>query len=76
MPIGEASRKGETPKGVEKVIRSEIEFMFAGYRTQLFNPGDVDNVKKIQAGHKVQPVSAFLTSQASPVAPRSSSPSR
>jgi transposase len=24
-------------------------------RTQLFNPGDLDNVKKIQAGYRVQP---------------------
>ena len=30
--------KGETPKGVKKVIRSETEFVFAIYRTQLFNP--------------------------------------
>jgi hypothetical protein len=36
------------------------------YRTQLFNPGDLDNVKKIQDGHKVQPVSVFLD-QTAPV---------
>ena len=29
--------KGEQPKGVKKVIRSETEFVFAVYRTQLFN---------------------------------------
>jgi hypothetical protein len=52
--------KGETPKGVKKVIRSETEFVFAIYRTQLFNPGDLDNVKKVQAGYKAQPLSAFL----------------
>ena len=52
--------KGETPKGVKKVIRSETEFVLALYRTQLFNPGDLDNVKKVQAGYKVQPLSAFL----------------
>jgi hypothetical protein len=51
--------KGEKPKGVTKVIRSETEFVLAGYRTQLFNPGDLDNVKKVQAGYKVEPVSAF-----------------
>jgi len=28
--------KGDTPKGVKKVIRSETEFVFAVYRTQLF----------------------------------------
>ena len=41
--------KGETPKGVKKVFRSETEFVLAVYRTQLFSPDDLDNVKKIQA---------------------------
>jgi hypothetical protein len=52
--------KGETPKGVKKVIRSETQLVLAGYRTQLFNPADLDNVKKIQSGYKAQPLSAFL----------------
>jgi hypothetical protein len=39
---------GETPKSVKKVFRSETDFVFAGYRTQLFNPDDLDNVKKIR----------------------------
>jgi hypothetical protein len=30
------------------------------YRTQLFDPADIDNVKKIQAGYKVQTLSQFL----------------
>ena len=53
------SWKGEAPSGVKQVIRSETEFMFAFYRTQLFDPGDIDNVKKVQAGFKVQTLSAF-----------------
>lgn len=60
--------KGETPKGVKKVLRSETEFVFAGYRTQVFNPADLENVKKIQAGYKIQPLSAFL-GQPAPKAP-------
>ena len=52
--------KGDAPKGVTKVIPSETELVLAAYRTQLFNPGDLDNVKKIQAGYKVQPLSTFL----------------
>ena len=52
--------KGETPKGIKAVIRSETEFAFVLYRTQLFDPGDIDNVKTIQAGYKVEPLSAFL----------------
>jgi hypothetical protein len=61
--------KGEKPKGVTKVIRSETEFVLAGYRTQLFNPGDLDNVKKVQAGYKVEPVSTFLGQPAPAPAP-------
>ena len=52
--------KGETPSGIKSVIRAETEFAFVLYRTQLFNPGDIDNVKKIQAGYRVQPLSQFL----------------
>ena len=61
--------KGETPKGVDKVIRSETDYIIVVYRTQLFNPGDIDNVKKIQAGYKVQPLSAFLGADAPKAAP-------
>jgi hypothetical protein len=52
--------KGEKPQGVAAVIPSETELAFVVYRTQLFDPGDIENVKKIQAGYKVQPLSAFL----------------
>ena len=61
--------KGETPKGVTKVIRSETEFVFALYRTQLFNPSDIDNMKKVQAGYKAQTLSAFLGVPAPKAAP-------
>src|SRR5438067_2730003 len=61
--------KGETPKGVKKVFRSGTEFAFAVYRTQLFKPEDLNNVKKVQAGYKVQTLSAFLGTTAPPAAP-------
>jgi hypothetical protein len=51
---------GPTPKGIKKVIRSETQLVNVVGRTQLFNPGDLDNVKKIQAGYKLQPLSAYL----------------
>jgi hypothetical protein len=60
---------GETPEGVKKVIRSETEFVFAAYRTQLFNSDDLDNVKKVQAGYKAEPLSAFLGQPAPAPAP-------
>ena len=61
--------KGETPKGVKKVFRSETEFVFAVYRTQLFKLDDLDNVKKVQAGYKAQTLSAFLGQPAPKAAP-------
>ena len=61
--------KGEKPKGIKAVIRSETDFAFVLYRTQLFNPADIDNVKKIQAGYKVQALSAFLGQPPAPAMP-------
>ncbi len=61
--------KGETPKGITKVLHCETDMTLAVYRTQLFNPADIDNVKKVQAGYKVQPLSAFLGSAAPKAAP-------
>jgi hypothetical protein len=61
--------KGETPKEVKKVFRSETEFVFAVYRTQLFKPDDLDNVKKVQAGYKAQTLSNFLGTAAPKAAP-------
>jgi hypothetical protein len=60
---------GETPKGIKKVLRSETDLVLAGYRTQLFEPGDLENVKKIQAGYKAEPLSSFLGKPAAPAAP-------
>jgi hypothetical protein len=60
---------GEKPAGIKEVIRSETDFDMVLFRTQLFNPADIDNVKKIQAQYKVQPLSAFLGKPAPPAAP-------
>jgi hypothetical protein len=62
--------KGKAPKGIKKVIHSETNLVLAVYRTQLFNPGDLDNVKKVQAGYKAQPLSAFLGLPAPKAAPK------
>jgi hypothetical protein len=61
--------QGETPPGIKKVFRSSTQFSVAGYRTQLFGPDDIDNVKKVQAGYKVRPLSAYLKQPAPPPAP-------
>jgi hypothetical protein len=51
------------------VISSETDFAFVLYRTQLFNPGDIDDVKKIQPGYKVQTLSQYLGVPAPKAAP-------
>jgi len=60
--------KGAQPPGVKRVFRCETEFALAGFRTQLFNPRDLDNVKKVQAGYKAQPLSQFLGRPVPPAA--------
>jgi hypothetical protein len=62
-------RKGDTPAGVQQVVRSETEIAYALYRTQLFGPDDIDNVKRVQAGYKVQALSSFLGQSAPTPAP-------
>jgi hypothetical protein len=62
--------KGETPAGIKKVFSSTTPFGLTVYRTQLFNPSDMPNVEKVQAGYKVQPLSAFLKQPAPPAAPK------
>ncbi|NYH11671.1 DUF1254 domain-containing protein [Pseudomonas moraviensis] len=61
--------KGEKPKGVDKVIQAETEMVSVVGRTQLFNPDDLENVKKIQDNYKVQTLSAFQNKPAPKAAP-------
>jgi len=60
--------KGATPPGIKKVFQSSTQLSLAGYRTQLFSPDDLDNVKKVQAGYKVQTLSAYLKQPATTAA--------
>ncbi|WP_262326346.1 DUF1254 domain-containing protein [Carboxylicivirga litoralis] len=60
---------GEIPDGIEKLIPAETEWVLAVYRTQLFNPNDLENVKQIQSGYKLQPLSSFLDIPAPQAAP-------
>jgi hypothetical protein len=61
--------QGGTPRGIKKVIRCETEIASSQFRTQLFDPGDLDNVKQIQARYLVQSLSAFLGQSAPEAAP-------
>jgi len=58
---------GEAPKGVKAVIRSETDFDFVLYRTQLKSSADIEGVKAIQVGYKVQTLSQFLGKTANTV---------
>jgi hypothetical protein len=60
---------GEKPAGIDKVFPCETEFTFAIFRTQLFNPADIDNVEKVQAGYQLQTLSEFLGKPAPAAAP-------
>ena len=60
--------KEETPAGINKVFHSTTPFGLTIFRTQLFNPEDMPNVVKVQAGYKVQPLSEFLNQPAPPAA--------
>ena len=60
---------GETPPGIRQVFRSSTQFSLAIFRTQLFGPGDMANVQKVQSGYRVQPLSAYLRQTAPPAAP-------
>jgi len=52
--------KGNKPDGINDVIRSDTDLMLVLYRTQLLGPSDIDQVKKIQAGYQVTPLSVYL----------------
>lgn len=60
---------GETPAGIKKVFNSSTQFSMAIYRTQLFNSEDMPSVEKIQAGYRVEPLSAYLGKTTPPAAP-------
>ncbi len=66
--------KGETPPGLKKVFKSETQIVGILGRTQLNGPEDVDAVKKVQAGFRLTPLSAFTKSAAPPPAPALSFP--
>jgi len=67
--IGGPSWKGDAPAGIKKVFRSTTDFSLAAYRTQLIDSKDMPNVEKVQAGYKVQPLSAYLKQPPPPAAP-------
>jgi hypothetical protein len=61
---------GDTPKGIDKVFRSETDIILTLGRTALSGPSDVKNVQAIQQHYNLTPLSAFEHSSAPPPAPK------
>jgi len=61
--------QGETPPGIDRVLRSESRIAYALYRTQLFDDADLSKVREIQKGYTVQTLSAFQQRHAPSPAP-------
>ena len=55
---------GEKPEDISDVIRSETAFVFNATRTQLFGSDDLATVREIQDSYGLQPLSAFLRTEA------------
>lgn len=62
--------QGQPPEGIDKVIRAETPVVSLVGRTQLLGPDDMENVRKIQAGYTLQPLSAFAGTAVPPAAPK------
>jgi hypothetical protein len=60
---------GDAPEGVAKVFQSGTDFALGLFRTQLFDAGDIDNVRAIQAKYRAEPLSSFLGTEAPEAAP-------
>ena len=52
--------RGKAPDDVDKLIRAETDLVTVVGRTQLLSPTDLENVKQVQAGYRLEPLSAHL----------------
>ena len=68
--IAASGWEGQAPQGITSVIWSETELILVVFRTQLFDPDDLENVKKVQDGYRVQTLSEFLGEPAPAAAPK------
>ncbi len=60
---------GETPEGINGVLRSETEFVTLLGRTLLEGPDDVPTLAAIQSQYRLEALSQFLAQIPPPVAP-------
>jgi hypothetical protein len=59
---------GSAPAGIKAIIRTETQFAYGLFRTQLFNLADLSNVNKIQACYGAESLSSYLRKPAPPSA--------
>lgn len=62
--------KGQQPVDVDRVVYSESNIAYALYRTQLLDEKDLNKVKQIQNGYKVQSLSSYVKQAAPAKAPK------
>ena len=60
---------GPTPRGILRAFQSDTQFSLLIFRTQLFGPNDIANVKKIQDGYTAQTLSAYAHTPPPPPPP-------
>ncbi|THD66458.1 DUF1254 domain-containing protein [Robertkochia marina] len=58
--IAPSDWSGETPEGINEVIKCETDMFFSVIRTQLMNNDDLPNVKNLMDGYELQTLSSFL----------------
>ncbi len=58
--------QGAVPVGIQRVFHSPTQFLLALYRTQLFNPGDINNVHALQGQYQVRSLSTYQDSPPRP----------
>lgn len=59
--------QGDLPEGIDTITRTDAQIGFVVFRTQLFNPDDLDNVIRIQDQYAAKTLSSFLgTEQPAP----------
>ncbi|MFM0653461.1 DUF1254 domain-containing protein [Paraburkholderia sediminicola] len=61
---------GETPKGIDKVFKSETDFILTLGRTALNGPDDVKAMQAIQKQYRLMPLSSFEHTEAPPPVPK------
>ncbi|MBS7811859.1 DUF1254 domain-containing protein [Roseococcus pinisoli] len=60
---------GTVPPGIRQVFRPETQIIGTVTRTALHRPDDIPALRAIQAGYRLQPLSAFTGTAAPPPAP-------